>query len=43
MRVFQLAAGSYGHIEAGLRAGVGLAGLALTLLVMLLAQAGELT
>ncbi len=40
MRVFQLPVGAHGHTEAGLRAGVGLAGLALTLFAMLLAHVG---
>ena len=42
MRVFQLPANGHGLTEAGLRAGVGLAGLALTLFAMLLAHVGGL-
>lgn len=40
MRRFQLPTGGHSHAEAGFRAGVGLAGLALTLLAMLLARVG---
>lgn len=43
MRVVQLLAGGHGHTDAGLRAGVGVGGLALMLLAMLLAHLFGLT